>query len=163
MTLDRETVDELAEALYAAHRDGEPIDPLTANHDLTAEDAYAIQSRLVERRVDDGATVVGHKVGLTSEGIQNQLGVDTPDFGRLLDTMFVEGRQIPAAQLIEPRVEPEIALSSSRRTVPTSDGWRRATSGDRGRRSASSVSATSTSSTTTSRSRRLRKNSARSF
>ncbi|RJT05494.1 2-keto-4-pentenoate hydratase [Halococcus sp. IIIV-5B] len=118
MTLDRETVDELAEALYIAHRDGEPIDPFTANHDLTAEDAYAIQSRLVERRVDDGATTVGHKVGLTSEGIQNQLGVDTPDFGRLLDTMFVEGRRIPATQLIEPRVEPEIGFLMGESLTP---------------------------------------------
>lgn len=100
----------LAESLYEAHRTAEPIDRPTATHDLSVEDAYGIQSRLVERRVADGATVVGHKVGLTSRAIQDQLGVDDPDFGRLLDTMFVEGRTIPAADLIAPRVEPEIGF-----------------------------------------------------
>ena len=100
----------LAESLYEAHRTTEPIDRPTADHDLSVEDAYDVQSRLVERRIEDGATVVGHKVGLTSQAIRDQLGVDEPDFGRLLDTMFVEGRTVPAGNLIAPRVEPEIGF-----------------------------------------------------
>lgn len=110
MSIDETTQSELARALYDARRTGDPIDRLTQDHDLTIEDAYAVQSRLIERHVDDGATVVGHKVGLTSAGIQDQLGVDEPDFGRLLDTMFVEGRTVPVDDLIEPRVEPEIGF-----------------------------------------------------
>ena len=110
MPVTEDTRDELAGALYTALREAEPIDRLTASHDLTIQDAYDVQSRLIDRRLDDGATVVGHKVGLTSEGIQTQLGVDQPDFGRLLDTMFVEGTTIPGEALIEPRVEPEIGF-----------------------------------------------------
>lgn len=110
MAVSDDTREELAESLYTALRSGEPIGRLTADHDLTTADAYNVQTRLVDRRLDDGATVVGHKVGLTSDGIQEQLGVDEPDFGRLLDTMFVDGRVVPAEDLIEPRVEPEIGF-----------------------------------------------------
>jgi len=110
MPVDEQTLDDLAESLYEALRSGEPIPKLTDDHDLTIEEAYAIQSRFVERRIADGASVVGHKVGLTSQGIQDQLGVDEPDFGRLLDTMFVEGPTVPADDLIAPRVEPEVGF-----------------------------------------------------
>ncbi|MFC6873057.1 2-keto-4-pentenoate hydratase [Halobellus marinus] len=110
MGVSPDTREELAENLYTALRSQSPIDRLTAEHDLTMADAYDVQTRLIERRLDDGAEIVGHKIGLTSDGIQEQLGVDEPDFGRLLDTMFVEGREIPGEDLIEPRVEPEIGF-----------------------------------------------------
>ncbi|WP_311172733.1 2-keto-4-pentenoate hydratase [Halobellus ordinarius] len=110
MGVSPDTREELAENLYTALRTQSPIDRLTADHDLTMADAYDVQTRLIERRLDDGAEIVGHKIGLTSDGIQEQLGVDEPDFGRLLDTMFVEGREIPGDDLIEPRVEPEIGF-----------------------------------------------------
>jgi len=110
MAVPPDTRAELAESLYTALRSGDPIGRLTADHDLTMADAYDIQTQLVDRRIDDGATVVGHKIGLTSDGIQEQLGVNDPDFGRLLDTMFVNGRVIPEADLIQPRIEPEIGF-----------------------------------------------------
>ncbi|WP_262177447.1 2-keto-4-pentenoate hydratase [Haloarcula laminariae] len=110
MSIDETTKDDLAGSLYEAHEAGEPIDALTATHDLTIEDAYEIQSSVVQQRIEDGATVVGHKVGLTSDAIQEQLGVDEPDFGRLLDTMFVEGRLVPSEKLIAPRIEPEVGF-----------------------------------------------------
>ncbi|ARS91071.1 2-keto-4-pentenoate hydratase [Natrarchaeobaculum aegyptiacum] len=110
MSLEDDTRDRLADSLYDALQTGEPIDRLSDAHDLTIEDAYAVQSAFVDRRIADGATVEGHKIGLTSDGIQEQLGVSEPDFGRLLDTMYVDGRSIPAADLIAPRVEPEIGF-----------------------------------------------------
>lgn len=110
MSVDDDTLDQIAAELYDAYETAQPIDRLTASHDLTIEDAYQIQTRLVDRRLEDGETIVGHKVGLTSDAIRDQLGVDEPDFGRLLDTMFVEGRTIPTDRLIEPRVEPEVGF-----------------------------------------------------
>lgn len=118
MQLDDATRGRLAESLYEALESGTPIDPLTDEYDLTIEDAYDVQSRLVERRLADGADVVGHKVGLTSDAIQEQLGVDEPDFGRLLDSMFVEGATIPTDDLLAPRVEPEIAFRLGERLDP---------------------------------------------
>jgi len=110
MAVPAETREELAESLYTALRTQSPIDRLTADHELTKSDAYDIQTRLIERRLDDGAEIAGHKIGLTSDGIQEQLGVEEPDFGRLLDTMFVAGREIPGDELLQPRVEPEIGF-----------------------------------------------------
>lgn len=108
--MDEETRETLAGRLYGALETTEPIERLTATHDLSKQEAYRIQSRFIDKQIDDGATVVGHKIGLTNESIQDQLGVDEPDFGRLLDTMFVEGQTIPSNQLIEPRIEPEIGF-----------------------------------------------------
>lgn len=102
--------DELAQALYTALRTRSPIEPPTDRHDLTLSNAYDVQKRLVERRRADGAEPVGHKIGLTSEGIQSQLGVDEPDYGTLLDAMFVEDGVVSRAALIEPRIEPEIGF-----------------------------------------------------
>jgi 2-oxopent-4-enoate hydratase len=118
MALDDATTQRLADDLYAALEHGDPIDPLTDDHDLSIADAYAVQSAFVDRRTSEGATVVGHKIGLTSEGIQNQLGVDEPDFGRLLDTMRVEDGTVPTDDLVAPRIEPEIGFVLGEDLVP---------------------------------------------
>ncbi|MDZ7700673.1 MAG: fumarylacetoacetate hydrolase family protein [Halobacteriales archaeon] len=110
MPLDDATRAGLADELYAAFRDAEPIDPLTDRHELDVADAYDIQTRLIDQRLADGASVVGHKVGLTSDGIQEQLGVDRPDFGRVLDTMFRPDGVVPTGDLIVPRIEPEVGF-----------------------------------------------------
>lgn len=109
---------EIAASLYEANRTNTPIEQPTAEDDLTIEDAYDVQSRFVQRRLEDGATVTGHKIGLTSEGIQDQLDVNEPDYGRLLDTMHVEDGRIPTAELIQPRVEPEIGFLMERELTP---------------------------------------------
>ena len=110
--------DELSSSLYEAFETNTPIDRLTAEYDLSIDDAYDIQSRFVNRRLKEGASVVGHKIGLTSEGIQNQLNVDKPDYGRLLDRMSVDDGSIPVDDLIQPRVEPEIGFLIERDLSP---------------------------------------------
>ncbi|MHB9287880.1 2-keto-4-pentenoate hydratase [Halobacteriales archaeon Cl-PHB] len=110
MSLDESTTETLADDLFAALRSGEPIAPLTDDHDLSIADAYGVQSAFLDRRLAEGASVVGHKIGLTSDGIQSQLGVDEPDFGRLLDTMRVEDGVVSTDELLAPRIEPEIGF-----------------------------------------------------
>lgn len=110
MTLAGETRDALAEELYEAHETATAVDPPSDRHDLTVEDAYRIQEGVIDRRLADGADVVGHKIGLTSEGIQRQLGVDEPDFGVLLDEMFVADGVVETVDRIAPRVEGEIGF-----------------------------------------------------
>ncbi|MEH3155601.1 MAG: fumarylacetoacetate hydrolase family protein [Gordonia paraffinivorans] len=100
------------ERLRVAHETGVPVAPI---RDLTApgdaDRAYAIQQMLVAHRVARGATVVGHKVGLTSPVVQRQLSVDRPDFGVLLDDMRrAPDLPIDVGGLIAPRVEAEIAF-----------------------------------------------------
>lgn len=74
-------------------------------------DAYRIQSRMVERRVNAGETIVGKKVGATSVAVQNMLGLYEPDFGQLMSgMMYRNGDTIRLDSLIQPRAEGEVAF-----------------------------------------------------
>lgn len=101
-----------ADALRRAELEVAPIAPLSADEPaLSLADAYAIQRRNVDARVAEGAVLRGRKAGLTSKPMQQMLGVDEPDFGALLDDMFVEdGDAVDLATLIAPQVEAEIAF-----------------------------------------------------
>ncbi|HEX2360663.1 MAG TPA: 2-keto-4-pentenoate hydratase [Jiangellaceae bacterium] len=103
---------ELADALWQAERARQPMQPLTDLYpDLVIEDAYAIQGINIQRRLDAGARIVGRKVGLTSKPMQQLLGVDEPDYGALLDDMYVEeGDVISLDRLLQPRIEAELAF-----------------------------------------------------
>lgn len=75
------------------------------------ERAYRIAAVGIERRVDAGARRTGRKIGLTSEAVRRQLGVDQPSYGALLDEMDVSGPgPIDVSRLAQPRIEAEIAL-----------------------------------------------------
>ncbi len=116
--MDDERRDQIAADLYEALQAGDPIDRLTAAHEFSIQDAYGIQDRFIERRLTGANRVVGHKIGLTSEGIQEQLNVSEPDFGRLLTDMFVSEHAVPAGELISPRIEPEIGFRLDRSLEP---------------------------------------------
>ncbi|MGE4427999.1 MAG: 2-keto-4-pentenoate hydratase [Solirubrobacteraceae bacterium] len=109
-----EQVHDLGDALLAAFERGEAIEPLTDRHpDLSVTDAYRVQRRLIAGHEQAGRTVGGRKIGLTSEAIQRQLGVDVPDFGVLLDTHVLPSATVLSRRdqrLIAPRVEPELAV-----------------------------------------------------
>ena len=110
--LDDVTVEALAARLIDATRERRAIRPLTTDHpDMTAADAYAVQQRIVAERIAAGERIVGWKLGLTSKAMQDQLGVDQPDYGPILSGYVIpEGRPIATAELVQPRVEAEIAF-----------------------------------------------------
>lgn len=86
-----------------------PVRHLLPDGDVDA--AYRVQQANVAEATSSGRRVVGHKIGLTSVAVQRQLGVDQPDFGVLFaDTAFGEDMPIPAAAVLQPRVEAELAL-----------------------------------------------------
>ncbi len=105
-------IEQLGDELYGALTACQVLDPLSSRHpDITIEDAYAIQQRLIARRLDAGERVVGKKIGVTSQAVMNMLGVFQPDFGILLDGMvYNEGQPIEARTLIQPKAEGEIAF-----------------------------------------------------
>ena len=101
-----------ATSLLTAQRCRVPLAPLTTQPaGLTLEDAYRIQAAAVAFRVADGARIVGHKVGVTSQAMQEQMGVDEPDSGVLLDDMVLPGgSELHRADFLLPRMEAEIAF-----------------------------------------------------
>ena len=106
------TREALAADLAQAERSRVPVSPLTAAHpDIDVVDAYEIQLINIRRRLADGATVVGHKVGLSSEAMQKMMGVDEPDYGHLLADMEVfEDVPVKAGAYLFPRVEVEVGF-----------------------------------------------------
>jgi len=103
---------EAADSLLRAARERRPIPPLTDRWpELTADEGYRIQQHVVRARLDAGERVVGYKVGLTSRAMQEMMGVDQPDYGPILSTMLAfDGDAVPTSDLIQPRVEAEIAF-----------------------------------------------------
>jgi 2-keto-4-pentenoate hydratase len=110
--MDPGSAEKAAAELLTAYDTGEAIQPLTRTFpDLSLEDAYGIQRIQVDRWLRDGAVIKGHKVGLTSAAMQRQLGVDQPDYGHLVDSMFhTDSAPIDAGRFLQPRIEPEIAF-----------------------------------------------------
>jgi 2-keto-4-pentenoate hydratase len=111
-TLSASELDRHALALRTARERRVPITPLTDSEPaLSVSDAYAIAQRNVDARTAAGASIVGHKIGLTSPAVQAQLGVDQPDYGTLLDEMRLDdGATVDAERYIAPRVELELAF-----------------------------------------------------
>lgn len=105
-------IEKLAQQLRDAYENRTPCPPLReviGVEDL--ETAYAIQALNNHLLIQKGARIVGRKIGLTSVAVQEQLGVNQPDFGILLDTMEVlNGGSISVSELMQPKVEAEVAF-----------------------------------------------------
>ena len=110
--MDQTTIEKLGDTLYEALVTGQPVAPLTSLYpDMTIEDAYHVQQRMISRRLDQGERIIGKKIGVTSKAVMNMLGVHQPDFGYLLDGMvFNEGESVAMSTLIQPKAEGEIAF-----------------------------------------------------
>ncbi|TXI16367.1 MAG: 2-oxopent-4-enoate hydratase, partial [Ottowia sp.] len=110
--MDKSQIEQLGDRLFDALTQCTSVPPLTSQHpDITVDDAYAIQQRLMQRRLAAGERVVGKKIGVTSQAVMNMLGVFQPDFGWLTDGMvYNEGEAVPMSRLIQPKAEGEIAF-----------------------------------------------------
>ena len=114
--MDASKIQHYGDELYQALLTRTPVAPLTEREaDITIEDAYAIQLRMIQRRVDAGETIIGKKIGVTSKIVMQMLGVNQPDFGQMTSGMvFNEGQAIPADSMIAPRAEAEVAFMLKR-------------------------------------------------
>jgi 2-oxo-hept-3-ene-1,7-dioate hydratase len=111
-SLTPEQIRDLALAHQAARATATPFRAPTFEHPgMDLDDAYAVQRAWVDLDVAAGRTIVGHKIGLTSQAMQQQMQIDRPDFGALLDDMVIEdGASLEAARFVDPRIEVEFAF-----------------------------------------------------
>ena len=117
MALSESDIAKAAEALLQAEKDRKPMVQLSKTWpDITIDDAYAVQSALIKRKVAAGAKIIGHKIGLTSKAMQQSSQIDEPDYGRLLDDMMIaDGAKIPHANYCVPRIEVELVFVLGKR------------------------------------------------
>ena len=112
MTLDQNTVNDLAAHLEQAELEAQDVVKITDAHpDMDFDDAYAIQYAIRKAKLSRGQKLAGLKMGLTSHAKMTQMGVETPIYGFLMDYMARgDGEEIRIDELIHPKVEPEIAF-----------------------------------------------------
>lgn len=106
------SIQSAAVALRNARGSRSAIGRISESHGISGLDqAYAVSAINTAVRLQDGARIVGKKVGLTSKAVQAQLGVDQPDFGVLFDDMeYLDGDDVPMTRLLQPKAEAEIAF-----------------------------------------------------
>jgi 2-keto-4-pentenoate hydratase len=117
--VDLAKITRFADHLAEAERSGRGVEPITSlEPQITVEEAYRVQLKTIERKVQAGDVIVGKKIGLTSLAMQTLLGVDQPDYGHLLDSMAVENNgEISFKRVMQPKVEAEIAFFLKRDLV----------------------------------------------
>lgn len=105
-------IETIADDLRAATASKQAIAPLRDRFpDMAVSDAYRVQLRQLTLSTTSGRNLVGRKVGLTSTAMQRQLGIDSPDFGFVLDDMvYSDGDAVPTDRFLAPRIEAELAF-----------------------------------------------------
>jgi len=116
MSMSPQTIARYGDELYDALISCIPVEPLTNREpDISIDDAYQIQLRMIERRLSAGEIVIGKKIGVTSKIVMDMLGVNQPDFGHLLSGMvFNEGEAVDTSKMIAPKAEAEVAFILAR-------------------------------------------------
>jgi len=112
----------IADALDEAVRTRTAIPPFTKKIPFfDVQTAYKAQALLVEHRLRAGEHIIGAKLGMTSRVKRMALNINEPVYGRLTSGMIIaQGEAVQLNELINPRVEPEIAFLTARRiTGPT--------------------------------------------
>lgn len=103
--------EELAARLRDAYTGG-AVPPLRDGLDpLDVSGAYSVQELNTRYWQTQGRRIVGRKAGLTAKSVQQQLGVDQPDFGTLFSDMRIaDGGNLDPAVCLQPKAEAEIGF-----------------------------------------------------
>jgi 2-keto-4-pentenoate hydratase len=104
----------LADVLWTARYERRllDVDELIGSRgrDWSMGDAYLVQEMLMQRRRDRGERHIGWKLGYTSVAMREHMGIGEPNFGALTDAMLMGSGEAVPPTVIQPRVEPEIAV-----------------------------------------------------
>jgi 2-oxo-3-hexenedioate decarboxylase len=106
---------DIAEILDTAAIEAKSTAQISTTQVLTLEDAYDIQKRSIQRRLNRSEYITGYKLGFTSKAKMEQMGVHSVIWGRLTNSMELQdGQEMDLSNFIHPRVEPEIAFRISK-------------------------------------------------
>ncbi len=108
----QEHLENFGRELLAATETLVPVAPLRDRLEgMTLADAYYVQTIQLDHHLAAGRVLAGRKVGLTSLAMQQQLGVDSPDFGFFFEDMVHHDQaDVPVSGYIQPKVEPEFGF-----------------------------------------------------
>ena len=77
--MEPQVIQTIADKLDGAKQSRKPIATLTESYEgFTVADAYQVQFTNINRELKRGRSIVGKKIGLTSKGMQQMLGVAEP-------------------------------------------------------------------------------------
>ena len=118
-------IESAAQALRLARTGMTPTDRISDAFGISGlEQAYAVSAINMRADVAQGRKIVGKKVGLTSKAVQQQLGVDRPDYGVLFaDMEYVDGDTLPMSRLMQPKAEGEVAFIVGRDLTQVDLSW----------------------------------------
>lgn len=111
--MDKQQIEDIAKYLYDAEMKLNEIEKITITKapDLTTEEAYQIQDRMTQMKLEDGHKIFAPKLGLTSPAKMQQMNVENPIYGYVFDYMLVENNgSFNLNDYIHARVEPEISI-----------------------------------------------------
>jgi 2-oxo-hept-3-ene-1,7-dioate hydratase len=119
-TLTQDQIESEARRLDQSESTRKQVDATTTFYpDMSIRDAYIIQEAWMNKKLQSGRKIIGHKVGLTSRVMQRVMSIDEPDFGVLLDDMYFEnGADIRTNDFLDPRIEVELAFILSKDLNP---------------------------------------------
>ncbi|HZX55566.1 MAG TPA: fumarylacetoacetate hydrolase family protein [Ilumatobacteraceae bacterium] len=103
-----------AERIISARARRETLMPITDTQEMSMADAYDIQRRMTAARLARGERIAGWKLGYTSKAMRSQMGIDQPNFGPLTDQMVLDDGALLPGTVVQPKVEPEVALRFAR-------------------------------------------------
>src|SRR5215475_12164251 len=79
-----------ADILMSPEKERRPAVQLSTTWpNIESEDSYAISTEVAKRKIEAGAKLIGHKVGLTSKAMQRSSQIDEPDYGYILDDQLI--------------------------------------------------------------------------
>lgn len=107
---DSSRVLELAGRILAARRERRCLPGDAPENSVSVDLAYDVQSHVVAARADEGRAPAGWKLGYTSAVMREQMGIAEPNFGPLAMGMLLANDGTIPETVMQPRVEPEIAL-----------------------------------------------------
>lgn len=102
---------QIAQKLDQAAREANPIAQMAEKEAYSLEDAYQIQLKSIQQRINRGEKITGFKLGFTSKAKMEQMGVHDLIWGILTDQMQIKAQdELDLKKYIHPRAEPEVAF-----------------------------------------------------